>query len=893
MALNRPEIAGSEERSRDKVLSGNDQIENSIAVVKELIQMGLWDKAEQLCLSTLKVTDGSPELRDLLAEVNSRFSQGREDLIDASVPDVDRMTRGEVSPKVLNGSRPSSTGLARPVSGVDKKETGPQPADGSVAAGSVLTIDDIVADYAKRESLSELFSRNYFCCMQPGSYSAFGKNAGDIGEVIKGWTFDNPANGLDVVRMWAWFLNIQAMISEVPGSLAELGVHKGNSASLFNFFSMRHGRRLYLLDTFSGFPEGDVDEKDNEDKVKAFRDTSTEYVRNLLGDNPLLRFKVGKFPESMDEELAGDRFSFVSLDADNYNPTLAGLRFFYPRLSRNGYIFVHDFASGHWPGVADAVRKFLSENDGVGYFQLPDNGGTLVIQKTSEGKVPGKPAHSLQNENATDARPGDAVARERCWCGGTLAPSIHRDYGKCTSCGTLVSLRQTSDVQLSSFYSFDGYWHDHVSESLGYPSIEERAVVDFADRIPVWYNIVASYAKNPRSILELGCSYGGFLDFCRKRGVARVAGIEVDEATCHFAKQRFGLQNVVSGLFPHVDLPQRKFDVITGFDLLEHLQDPVEAMIAVRDMLNDGGIFFFQTPVYRGEDDKWERFQPNEHLFLFDEDNVKKLFRQTGLHILDILPAINFDDMFIIGCKEGELTPGIFSEKHDAAGSNQATAGICGDTAKISHSQFAEKFTALCGATDLADALRSASKLAAEFPDNPELFNFIGETAIQLGKHLLAKAIFANVLHGHPDNIDALNDLAAIEILQQNSETAMRIFEKILSLDPGNKTATGNMSYLLQTRHSFAKPVNQEAAFKEARTRLNAFLQTNGENVDVLNELGKLEMLDGNFIAARRLLGRVMRIEPENQKCRQYLTDLRDRSADHEIEALIKKSLRI
>lgn len=884
MTLERQEITSSEEHSRENPLSsGNNHIRNSTAVVKELIQMGFLDKAGQLCLSTLKMTGDSPELLDLLAVVNSKLDQERKGPTGAPTADAGRMTDPSASPKEINGSGSSSDHMTSCFSGHEAKNVVPQTVGAPAHAESHLNMDEIVSDYTKQGLIPGLFGPGYMCCTQPGSYSAFGKNADDIGEIIKEWTFGYPSNGLDAVRMWAWYLNVQALLPGVPGSLAELGVHKGNSASLLNFFSKRHGRKLYLLDTFSGFPEDDVDEKENEDKVKAFRDTSIEYVRDTLGDNPLLRFKVGKFPESVDQELADDRYSVVSLDADNYNPTLAGLRFFYPRLSRNGYIFVHDFSSGHWPGVADAVNEFLSEYEGVGYFQLPDNGGTLVIQKTSDVRS----GSYLQHADAPVTRAHERVIQKRCWCGGILGPSLHPEYGKCSSCGTLVSLRQVTHDDLSSFYSFKDYWHDHVSESLGYPSIEERAVLDFADRIPVWYNIVASYSRNPGSILEIGCSYGGFLDFCRMRGIKDVVGIEVDEATCKFARRRFGLQNVVSGLFPDVELPITEFDVITGFDLLEHLQDPVSAMNTVKNMLNDGGIFFFQTPVYRGEDDKWERFQPSEHLFLFDERNVRKLFEQAGLRILDILPAINFDDMFIIGCKDGQAAPGVSTRTHEAETAREISVPHCAEPGTAGSVRLAEEFKTITGGTDMADALRSASRLAAKFPDSPELFNFLGETAIQLDKHILAKAIFANVLHRHPDNLDALNDLAAIEILQQNFEKAMRIFNKILSLDPRNKTAGGNLNYLLQNRHGFAKPVNEETVFKEAKNKLNGFLEAYGDNTDVLNELGKLEMLDGNFLRARRLLGKVMQVDPGNQKCREYLTALRDRCADHEIEMLI------
>ena len=54
-------------------------------------------------------------------------------------------------------------------------------------------------------------------------------------------------------------------------------------------------------------------------------------------------------------------FSFVSLDVDLYQPTLCGLKFFYPRMSKGGVIMVHDYGSP-WLGVALAVDEFSKEN---------------------------------------------------------------------------------------------------------------------------------------------------------------------------------------------------------------------------------------------------------------------------------------------------------------------------------------------------------------------------------------------------------------------------------------------------------------------------------------------------------------------------------------------------
>jgi predicted TPR repeat methyltransferase len=240
----------------------------------------------------------------------------------------------------------------------------------------------------------------------------------------------------------------------------------------------------------------------------------------------------------------------------------------------------------------------------------------------------------------------------KCWCGGTPGPSVHPLYGSCTSCGTQVLLRQLTADELKSFYS-EGYWHEFVQNAYNLPAIEERAVNDFYDRLPHYFRMLLRYTRLPESLLEIGCSHGGFLYFCLKNGVRFADGIEVDANICAFARQRFGLPSVIPGFFPDVALPRQRYDVVAGFDVLEHFINPIEVMSAVSDKIGETGICFFLTPCYRGEDQTWDRFRPDEHTFLYTDASVRELYNRSGLEVIDLIPGLYSQDMFIIGRKKG------------------------------------------------------------------------------------------------------------------------------------------------------------------------------------------------------------------------------------------------
>lgn len=163
----------------------------------------------------------------------------------------------------------------------------------------------------------------------------------------------------------------------VSGSIAEAGVYKGNFARYIN--AVFPDRKMYLFDTFEGFVEKQLNEKDDENQtrswIKGHKDTNVQTVMDKLTypENAIVR--KGIFPDTAEE--VEDSFSFVNLDMDLYKPIYEGLNYFWPRLSKGGVIFVHDY--DNWEGVTQAVDQFSKETQ-VGFVCLND-GITAAFNK--------------------------------------------------------------------------------------------------------------------------------------------------------------------------------------------------------------------------------------------------------------------------------------------------------------------------------------------------------------------------------------------------------------------------------------------------------------------------------------------------------------------------------
>lgn len=194
-----------------------------------------------------------------------------------------------------------------------------------------------------------------------------------IGEV----TLNNMA---DMHRLYSLVLNIRhVMEGNVLGEFAELGVYKGCTAAVLKYYANQNGRKLYLFDTFDGFPDKDLVNYDSK-QVKQFRDTSESFVREYIGADDNVFLVKGYFPESLHEDHFNLKFAFVNLDCDLHKPMLAGLEFFYPRLSNGGVIFLHDYSSGYWEGCKQAIDMFCNKY-GCQIVLLPDLSGTAVLVK--------------------------------------------------------------------------------------------------------------------------------------------------------------------------------------------------------------------------------------------------------------------------------------------------------------------------------------------------------------------------------------------------------------------------------------------------------------------------------------------------------------------------------
>lgn len=205
------------------------------------------------------------------------------------------------------------------------------------------------------------------------------------------------------------------------------------------------------------------------------------------------------------------------------------------------------------------------------------------------------------------------------------------DLVKCAQCGLVYLNPQPVNEEIRELYSDDYFIQWYSSE-------EKRQFSKNYFHDLFTQNQLLNNGRG--KLLDIGCGMGFFLEVAREWNWD-VKGVEISPYASEHCREKMGL-DVHTGTLESAEYQSGEFNVITAFDVLEHLTDLPGFLSSVRRILKKDGRFILIVPNYDSPVFQLDRIicglkkapMPNipEHLTYFTSDTLTKLFQRNGLH---------------------------------------------------------------------------------------------------------------------------------------------------------------------------------------------------------------------------------------------------------------------
>jgi SAM-dependent methyltransferase len=218
----------------------------------------------------------------------------------------------------------------------------------------------------------------------------------------------------------------------------------------------------------------------------------------------------------------------------------------------------------------------------------------------------------------------------------------------CRACGLVYVGEDPAGIDFDALYDeryytggHEGVFADYMGQAPARRASARRRLWALA---PLHWHArrQAAWAKRTPRLLDVGCAAGFFIAEAAEHPLCRytVQGVELSRYAAAFAQERMGLP-VFNGTLAQAALPAGHFDVVTLWDVIEHVDDPAAVLAEVARVLAPGGRVVLTTgdigSVYaqaRGAD--WHLMTPPWHLYYFDRATLAATAQRAGLQVLGV-----------------------------------------------------------------------------------------------------------------------------------------------------------------------------------------------------------------------------------------------------------------
>ncbi|MCX7918585.1 MAG: class I SAM-dependent methyltransferase [bacterium] len=156
---------------------------------------------------------------------------------------------------------------------------------------------------------------------------------------------------------------------------------------------------------------------------------------------------------------------------------------------------------------------------------------------------------------------------------------------------------------------------------------------------------------NGKTVLDVECGFGYFLNVAKQHGWV-CYGVDISRYAAEFAKKQFDIQIQVASVHS-AEFPKEFFDVVTMFNILEHLSEPVHSLQQIADWIKPDGLLVIETPSEDSLIHSFHRFiyklsmgkityantmygTKYGHWYVFNKKNIRMILEKMGFSIRHI-----------------------------------------------------------------------------------------------------------------------------------------------------------------------------------------------------------------------------------------------------------------
>ncbi len=243
---------------------------------------------------------------------------------------------------------------------------------------------------------------------------------------------------------------------------------------------------------------------------------------------------------------------------------------------------------------------------------------------------------------APSVRPGVARHHVPCnACGSDARQPYCPENGlglvQCQRCGLVYVSPRPEAQELYALYG-ETYFHNDESGKVGYTNyIRDEANIrrTFTGRL----KRLMRHIPKPGRLLDVGCAAGFFLSVAHAHGW-QVTGLDVSSFAVEYTRQQFGFDARLGSL---TDTPfdPESFDLITLWDVIEHVPDPKAYLAAAARLLPSGGVLALATPDVdslpaRLTGARWVGYKlSDEHIFYFSRTTLTRMLNEAGFDVIE------------------------------------------------------------------------------------------------------------------------------------------------------------------------------------------------------------------------------------------------------------------